>query len=172
MSDSTSMMARLVTRNSKILLPTGLSFRIGSSLFYDKGDGRGDSVSPSRVSSGGPEFAQRPARLAHQQLGVAAHDVVLELADQLVAETQVEALRSGVEGRDAKEDVRRVAEDPLLGEGEEPPAQPAVAVLGSHADRLDIADERTLHEQDDEARDLLSDLRHVDLARGIAEKLV
>src|SRR5438094_513735 len=97
----------------------------------------------SRLSSGPRVFRIR--------ISTPLDDVVAQLADGLVAEAFVERACPRVERRDAEEDVRRLAKDPLLGEGHQLRAESAAARVGGHADGADVADERAAHVDDDEA---------------------
>src|SRR5688500_16320789 len=87
------------------------------------------------------ELAPGPPALPQQHLTVAPHEVVRQLAHLGVAEPAVEPPRSGIEGRDAEEDVGTVPEDPALGVRHQPGAEAAPPLLGRYRDRLDVPDE-------------------------------
>ena len=115
-----------------------------------------------------PEIGERTDRLAEEEFGVPANEIVAERSHHSVAELFVQPPRLVVEGRHAQEDVRRLAEDPLLGELDEARPDAAAAELGRDAHRLDVTDERAAHAQDDKAAQDGSMPRHVALARLVA----
>jgi hypothetical protein len=110
---------------------------------------------------------ERAARLPEQKLGVAGHDVVHKLADQLVAQPLVEPPRPVIEVRHADEDVLVVAEDALLGEGDERGTDTCPPELRSGADGLDIAHEGTLQVQDQQAREPIPPVGDVPFPRVV-----
>src|SRR6187402_3194270 len=96
---------------------------------------------------------QRTCRLPQQQLRVATDHEVRELAHRAIAKPLVQPARAGIERRRADEHVRLVAEDALLRERDERRAEAASAPVVANRDGLDVADERALHDEDDEPGD-------------------
>ena len=80
-----------------------------------------------------------------------AHDVVRQLAHDGVAESFVQPAGSRVERRRADEDVRRRTQYAPLRQTDERGAEAAAAAVVLDGDRLDVTDERALHDDDDEA---------------------
>src|SRR6266511_303030 len=117
-----------------------------------------------------PELPNRADRLAKDVFRMPPHDVVIQFSHRLVAESLVQCLRPRVEGRDAEEDVRRLAEDPLLGEPHQAGSDPPAPVLLADANRLDVTDERPRHVQDHETEHAALVERPVHLARRVLQQ--
>src|SRR5436190_12166651 len=107
--------------------------------------------------------SERTDSLAHQKLRRAVDDVVLQFSDELVAEPLVQRARTWIERRDAQKDVRRLAENALLGELHQARAHAASARFRIDADAADVADERASHHQDDESEQPVAVRNDVDL---------
>ena len=73
----------------------------------------------------------------HQDLGGAGDDVVVEFADLVVAKAFVELTGTGIEGRDAEEDVACFGEE-LFGVGDEGGADGASTEFRGDGDGGDI----------------------------------
>ena len=82
---------------------------------------------------------------------MAAHEVVVKLADQRVSEPFVQLPCARVDRGDAEEDVGELPKDALLGEADQPRSQPAATCIRGDADDLDVADERPLQHENDES---------------------
>src|SRR6266542_641140 len=117
-----------------------------------------------------PKLPDRSNRLAKDVLRMPLHDVILQFSHRLVAEPLVERLCPRIEGRDAEEDVWRLAEDPLLGESHQPGPDPPAPVFLADADRLDVSDEGARHVQDHETEHAVSFERPVHLARRVLQQ--
>src|SRR5215469_6100193 len=97
------------------------------------------------------------------------NDVVAQLADDLVPQPKIQTLRLGIERGDAHEDIRGFAKNALLGKLDQPRANALAPRAGRHTNGLNVAHERALHAQHDEAGKAAISKCHVALSVATGE---